>query len=368
MSRLLAVTFLLLGLLSSASFAQSVKLQELEEVAVVGRQPGPPLWKISHGDNVLWILPLVDIYPSKMEWDSARVEQLIAESQEYLHRPVAPRELAWNSASPLSFLRTLGLYNKMTYAKGNSSLAEVLPPDLYNRFKALKSRYMPGNSKIEKMVLPAAHPDLVRSILNRENLEMLRLFSYGSPEVITRKTGKWIAANKAMRKIYPTYSKPYAATSREIKALSQLLEELMESPTFQARQITCFEILVGYFENDLQAAKRRANAWAQGHTEDLVSPTRPYAEAACRNPLAGADDFPALQAFRTQYPEFAASLLPDVEQATRTSREQWMASAERALDTNRSTFALLPINDMLGPEGLVTLLKTKGYTVEISAE
>lgn len=33
-------------------------LDELTEVVVTGRFPGPPLWKVSKDDHVLWILPL----------------------------------------------------------------------------------------------------------------------------------------------------------------------------------------------------------------------------------------------------------------------------------------------------------------------
>src|SRR5690606_29285872 len=75
------------------------QLVQLDEVVVTGRLPGPPLWKVSKNHNVLWILPLIDAYPKKMEWDSARVESLIAQSQEYIERPLAYRGLG--TANPI---------------------------------------------------------------------------------------------------------------------------------------------------------------------------------------------------------------------------------------------------------------------------
>jgi hypothetical protein len=81
--------------------SDSNSLDELGEVVVVGRLPGPPLWKISKGEHVLWILPLIDAYPKKMEWESARVEALIAQSQEYIERP------RWRAARTLFPCSTL---------------------------------------------------------------------------------------------------------------------------------------------------------------------------------------------------------------------------------------------------------------------
>src|SRR5690606_5397297 len=85
--RVIALGFLAALSLSAIAHAQQARdtvPQELEEIVVVGRVPGPPLWKVTNGEHVLWILPLADFYPRRMEWDSMRVEGLIAGSQEYI--------------------------------------------------------------------------------------------------------------------------------------------------------------------------------------------------------------------------------------------------------------------------------------------
>jgi hypothetical protein len=46
-------------------------------------------------------------------------------------------------------------------------------------------------------------------------------------------------------------------------------------------------------------------------------------------------------------------------------REKWLSAAERALASNQSTFAVLGLYDVLSPDGLVAVLKSRGYTVEI---
>jgi hypothetical protein len=44
-----------------------------------------------------------------------------------------------------------------------------------------------------------------------------------------------------------------------------------------------------------------------------------------------------------------------------------LAAAETALTSNVSTFAVLGIDDLVAPGGLLAALQAKGYTVEISA-
>src|SRR5687768_14260052 len=75
--------------LTSTAWAQSdfasAPVQEpvapVEEVLVSGEQPGPGLWRVSHGDHSLWLLGLHSPLPAKMSWKSSEVERLIAQSQ-----------------------------------------------------------------------------------------------------------------------------------------------------------------------------------------------------------------------------------------------------------------------------------------------
>jgi hypothetical protein len=42
----------------------------------------------------------------------------------------------------------------------------------------------------------------------------------------------------------------------------------------------------------------------------------------------------------------------------------WLAAAERALSENQTTFGVLPMGQMLAPDGLLQRLIAKGYRVE----
>jgi hypothetical protein len=57
---------------------------EMEEVLVIGEQPGPALWRVSSGAHVLWLLGEVSQLPAKVTWHSKQLEAVLRNSQEVL--------------------------------------------------------------------------------------------------------------------------------------------------------------------------------------------------------------------------------------------------------------------------------------------
>src|SRR5262245_61415390 len=58
-----------------------------EEMTVTGRYPGPPLWKVTHGDNELWIFGTLAAVPRDITWGSLAVERVIDRADEVLGPP-----------------------------------------------------------------------------------------------------------------------------------------------------------------------------------------------------------------------------------------------------------------------------------------
>jgi hypothetical protein len=56
--------------------------------------------------------------------------------------------------------------------------------------------------------------------------------------------------------------------------------------------------------------------------------------------------------------------LPGAVSLQQRQREKWLTAAEKALAGNQSTFALLPVAQIMNPTGLVAALAAKGYRVE----
>ena len=48
----------------------------IEEITVIGRYPGPPLWRVSAGDRVLFIFGDLSPVPKGLDWDPRNLEVL----------------------------------------------------------------------------------------------------------------------------------------------------------------------------------------------------------------------------------------------------------------------------------------------------
>jgi len=92
----------------------------------------------------------------------------------------------------------------------------------------------------------------------------------------------------------------------------------------------------------------RANAWSVGDVDTLR--TLPY-----RN------QFTACNAAFTEADIVRKLGYDDLE---KRMERNWLAAAEAALAKNISTFASLPISQLLQPEGYLAKLRAKGYAVE----
>src|SRR5687768_13410724 len=49
----------------------------IEEITVVGRYPGPPLWKVTAGDRTLWIFGELVPVPKGLDWDPRNAERVL---------------------------------------------------------------------------------------------------------------------------------------------------------------------------------------------------------------------------------------------------------------------------------------------------
>src|ERR1700743_363432 len=128
--------------------AAATSAAPMEEGVVTGEHEGPRLWKVhKDNDHVLWILGTVTPLPKKMIWQSDAVENVLQQSQE-----VVPAGPAFGIGSnPFTALRVWIQWRSMQKNPDRMDLREVLPPDLYKRFSALKARYAPKDSKLDEL-------------------------------------------------------------------------------------------------------------------------------------------------------------------------------------------------------------------------
>lgn len=309
--------------------------ERVEEVLVVGRQPGPPLWRVTSGANSLWILPLVSVVPQDMVWDDARVAQLIMAADEAITLPnanlgVSKRVLL----NPLNLVRGYRLLKRLSHNPGDATLAEVLPPDVHARYAALKADHFPKDRRIDQL-----RPAFAASEVRREVLDHEHLAGYG---VIVRQVNKLLRKN---RQLLHTEISQQQILQGSYRDLSQRIETLLRDLP-QEQELACFDLQLSQLQQDLDDMKQAANAWASGSARDMENflPAE-RSEDPCSTLWLGSSEGELL------------------EQVLQASRQRWLDTAAMALARSRSTFAMLPLNEITGEQALVKQLAAQGYVV-----
>lgn len=326
-----------LGILLLVSAAFAVAQPEApEEIVVTGRLPGPALWRVSNGDDhVLWIFASLSPIPKDMVWESQRVEQVIAEADEYLEAPgieasVSPLVLL----NPINYVRGFRLIKRLQANPDGKSLQEVLPPAMYQRFAALKAQYDPKNKDVEQMRPLFAVGTISDPILAQNDL-------VGNREVM-KKINRLLKRN---RKLERTTTEVTLEIEGGFGDLKDRAETMMSSLPFE-QELACMKRSLDRYENEIEEMKSRANSWAKGWVDDLRG-----------MPLRGTSDDPC------QVLVMASSESQTVAEMQSQSERAWLTAAEKALANNQTTFAILGVRDVLSEEGLLAKLKARGYKV-----
>lgn len=321
-----AVPAVALSLLAASAWAQEeAPAPEGEKVVITGQRPGPGLWKVSKGEHVLYVFGDYAPLPTKMDWRSHEVEAILAKSQEYLPKPDFGISVGWwGGLKMLPF--ALGFKDNPDGAK----LVDVLPAETYDRWQVLKSKYIGKNSGIE-----SERPMFVAETLYKNGLEKNGL---------TTRTG----VSEKIYKIAQQYKVKTTSSSvyMELEDPAQALKAFKKSP---GADTSCFAKTVDNLETDLDAMRVRANAWAIGDMSKIASLNFAEREEACKDAVMKNDAFKSNEKF---------------VKAEKTIASKWLANAERALDANSTTFAVLSLARILDPKGPLAELRAKGYKVE----
>jgi hypothetical protein len=288
-----------------------------DELVVVGRYPGPPLWRVSNGANELWIFGTLDTLPEDMTWDSANVERVIGDAEALLLPPGA-------SARPPNPFKLIGFYRqarRLSRNDENALLADLLPADLYMRYAVLRDRYISDEKDLERQ-----RPAIVAIRLYVKALDATGL-AMGSD---IQKTIERIARRARVERV-----------DTEIKVAVPDLLDGAAALSAEA-EIECFATIVASIETDLPARAARARAWATGDIAGLRALDYPDIRGDCLSFAASSEGLRAM--------------LED-------SQAQWLEAAEHALAANPSTFATLDIRDLTSADGLLAQLRERGYEV-----
>lgn len=303
-------------------------VRTLDTVVVSGVRPGPGLWKVSKGSNALWILATVSPVPKKMEWYSPQSEALLRQTQEVIGEPKVGAHVGFSSAFKVAFAMP-AIYRARKNADGKL-LRDVLPAELYARWLPLKARYLREDIKaVEEWRPQFAAAKLYEAALVSVGLEQGNYVS------------KRIYALADKHKI----KKTSATISFKVTDPKRLAKSFSKSNVDDA---ACFASVLDRLESDVVDAAQRANAWAIGNVPELTRLARRRRNDSCL------EAFMKVEAVREM----------GMVDALPRARQKWLLAVEAALDTNHTTFSMLPMSELLESDGLLSTLQAKGYRVE----
>jgi len=289
------------------------------EVVVTGEHAGPRLWRIRKGDHVLWILGTVTPLPKRMIWQSDSVEAVLQESEE-----VVPAWPAFGiGANPFTALRVWIQWRSMQKSPDRMELKQVLPPPLYARFSALRARYAPNDTKLDKLRPGFAAERLLDEALDATGLTMRN------------------EVQRTVLKLAHKHGVRIHQDKLRVEDPVNVLKDVGATPL--SGEIACLEAVVGRLETDLGPMQARARAWALGDVDTLRKLNHPDDRTACIDAVSTSDR---------------------VRELIRRAQEDWFLSVETALLKNRSTLAVQSMDRLLGDNGTLAILRRKGYEVE----
>jgi uncharacterized protein YbaP (TraB family) len=290
----------------------------LPEISVVGERPGPGLWRVVNGDRTLYIFGTLRPLPKKMVWKSREVEEVVSRAQLLIpERPDVDADLG-----PIKAVKLYLQWRKARKNADGAALEDVLPPELYARFEALRAVHAPDKRDMLKRRPLLAAGELWSESLDRAGLTLR------------------IGIDSRVRKLAKQARVPIADPRLEVGDPQALLAEAAQIPL--DAEIACMSATLDRLESDLANARRLAEAWATGDVDLIRSKAEWQHEQACWESLTSA---------------------PKLAELRRRFDEVWFEEAVRALETKDVALALAPMPTLLKPGGVLEQLAARGYEV-----
>ncbi len=302
--------------LSLSTLAFIARSDPPEELTVMGRYPGPPLWRVISGTHELWIFGTLTVIPKDITWGSVIVERVIARADEVL----LPPGIDAAARNPFRYVGLFFRARKLTRNEDGAPLKDVLPADLYARYATIRDRYDgPRSLEQERPVVVAGR--LYARAIDKSGL------TFGGK---LRGSIDRLARDAHVKR-----------TDTEIRADPADLLDAAQALSRQA-EIDCFATVVASIENDLPGIAERARAWALGDIDALRRLDYPDIEGQCLS-FAGTSE--------------------GLRNTLRRAEDAWLDAAQRALAANGTTFATLSVVELLRPDGPLARLRELGYEV-----
>lgn len=340
----IAVCVLLCGIVRAEEAPeQPPTIDELDTVVVTGGDPIPRLWKVSKGDHVLWLAGNSWLRAGRV-WRSDQVDAHVAESQVVIY----PGHV--DARPDVSIFKMVTLIPATLKAAKNpdgKTLKDVLPPEVYARWRVLKTTYVGRDDDIERW-----RPSIAIGMLESKVGKKMESSPYWPRPVAMGPPLMSVVVKAAKKHKVKTRTMPTVERRVQMKNVREIIKSAHHIDLGDG---LCFAQSLGYLEQLIEYVKQRTAAPAA----EIAPPRRTNCEDALIKGLRSGE-IPDPAGARKVFDELELQLKLGTEQLD----AEWMAAAQAAIAKNKSTFAVVSMNQVVIPTGYLAKLKELGYTVE----
>lgn len=286
----------------------------------------PPMWEFTRGDKR--ILVLGTQYPLRKDtaFYSGMIEQYASQADAMLGPPGLVAD------DSVSLWRGIMLWTAARRAQvnpGGKSLKEVLSPQTYSRWEALKLKYIGRKSSVERLRPMYAAFKLYTAAIKKTDMRNDSRVYPIVERVVERKKAE-VADGRFHLAVNPTKT-----TAKAFEVSAQ-------------EDVTCLEQTLDQLEPFLENAPLAADAWAAGDVVlygEIVARYKP--PKACWARLTN-EAFGRLDGVVDPYGQVDAS---------------WMGALYRLFATKDVIITLLPARDILSSSGVVSTLIAQEWSI-----
>jgi truncated hemoglobin YjbI len=259
--------------------------------------------------------------PTSVKWKSKEAEGILKNTQEIIYDGGISAH-----AGVFKGIRLLPRFLRVRKNPKGQTLANIIPVELHDRIAKLAARFGISENEFDNL-----SPTFAGQTLQQRVIAAASLTSFWS-------SPSWSTAHKDARRRKVRLT----TVGADMGDPAELLKNLERGPSDAA--IDCLAATVTELETIVDSVNARARSWAMGDIEQLRRFDYPDSQLACG----------AVLLVGSQRAQVLAAQVTDA----------WIAAADKALTNNRSTFAMLPINQLLTRNERLTALQTKGYIIE----
>ncbi len=305
-----AVFLLALTCVATPASAQTApepqEATELDEVVVLARQSGAPMWTVTRGDSTLILVGSIRAIPRDVSWRPDALEQATAKADLIL----LPQE---GRASFSDLLRVIWRARTIGRMPQGQSTATWLLPDYQARLEALMASERNQTWRTQSLLFTSL--DLMQDKAG------FRAGGEAQDAVdVVRRAGR--RARVDMRPV---------GTVRG----DELVDSLINAP--QSVHLPCVERAIAAAEAGPESSRDRALDWRASRVPDVV-------------------DSPIEQALNVCWPWGDPELAPQLHQ-------QWAAAIETAMISPGVTMGVAPVRLLAEEGGVLDSLKARGFEV-----